>query len=149
MSFKKAHTSRKRVSISFLDDDGNPAVGRCKQAHKAECDMNNIIRKHDKTGLVTHVNTATQQYGDFTEVNEYQVNLNMIMEAREAFAELPSEVRKRFGNDPGQFFEYATNPDNLDGMIDLGLAIAPTPDEPLRVVFDQPQVDDLGTPKEA
>jgi phage internal scaffolding protein len=114
--------NRNRVTLDFVDEDGNQSIGLTEQSHKDECDINNIIRKYDKTGLITHVNNATAEYGDYTEINEYQESLNMVIKAQNAFDELPADIRKKFGNDPGAFFEFATNPDNVDGMIELGLA---------------------------
>jgi phage internal scaffolding protein len=132
MTIRKPYDGKRhRVSISFLDEEGNPAVGRTEQHHKSECDIDNIIRKYDKTGLISHVNTAVAQYGDFTEVNEYQESLNMVINAQNAFMELPSEIRKRFGNDPGEFFEFATDPDNHDELVKLGLANAKEVEKPI------------------
>ena len=103
--------------VDFTDIDGNPLPTPTQQHAKAECDINNILRQYDRTGLITHINTATAQYGDFTEVNEYQESLNMVMNAQEAFMALPSAIRKQFENDPGQFFEFATNPENQDAIL--------------------------------
>lgn len=123
--FRTAYGERKRVSVSFLDENENQLIGRTEQHHKASCDVNNILRKYDKTGLITHVNRSAASYGDFTEVNEYKVNLNMVMAAQDSFDELPSSIRKRFANDPGEFFEFVTNPANADEMVKLGLANPP------------------------
>lgn len=123
--FRTAYGKRNQVAVSFLDEDGNPLPTPTQQHLKAECDINNILRQYDKTGLITHVNNATAQYGDFTEVNEYQESLNRVIAAQDAFAALPSDVRKRFANDPGEFFEFATDPSNFDAMVDMGLAERP------------------------
>lgn len=112
-----------KCSISFLDEDGKYQPGRTEQSHKHDCDINSIIKKYDKTGLILHVNQAKAQYGDYTQINEYQQNLNMIIDAQDSFEEMPSSVRKRFGNDPGLFLEYISNPENDKEMIELGLAL--------------------------
>jgi phage internal scaffolding protein len=135
---------RHRVSMSFLDEEGNPAVGRTEQHHKSECDIDTIIRKYDKTGLITHVNSAVAQYGDFTDVNEYQVSLNMVIDAQNAFNELPSAIRKKFGNDPGEFFEFATDPDNYDELVKLGLANAKEVEKPVENV-EKTSTEGVGT----
>ena len=108
----------------LYDDNDCPRerASKTEQHHKSLCDINNIIKQYDKTGLITHVNKAIAQYGDFTEVNEYQESLNLVMEAQEAFNALPAAIRARFENDPGQFLEFATNPANADEMVELGLA---------------------------
>lgn len=95
-----------------------------QQHLKAETDINNILRQYDKTGLITHVNTAAAQYGDFTEVNEYRESLDKVIQAQNAFEMIPSHIRKRFGNDPGEFFEFVTDPSNFDALVEMGLANA-------------------------
>jgi phage internal scaffolding protein len=42
--------------------------------------------------------------------------------AEESFYRLPSKVRMKFDNDPLDFIDFASNPDNLDEMRELGLA---------------------------
>lgn len=115
---------RVRSSIDFLDENGEPAVGRTEQHHKDSTMIDTVLRKYDKTGLITHVNRATAQYGDFTTINEYQESLNLVMQAEDSFLELPSDIRKQFGNDAGAFFEFATNPDNANKLVEMGLAEA-------------------------
>lgn len=125
MNFKKPHKRVDRVQIDFRDEDGEPMVGRCKQSFKDQCDVHRIISQYDRTGLITHVNTATAEYGDYSEVNEYKESLERVIAANAAFMALPSDIRKRFGNDAGEFFEFASNPANGDALVDMGLAYAP------------------------
>ena len=87
-----------------------------------ECDIKTIIKKHDRTGIINHVNRGVAQYGDYSEVHEYREALDLINNAQESFMGLPADVRKIFDNDPGEFFEFATNPDNAERMVELGLA---------------------------
>jgi phage internal scaffolding protein len=127
----------KRVRLVFCDEEGNTYedgyTGKTEQSHKKMCEIDNILRQYDKTGLITHVNEAVAQYGDYTEINEYQDSLNMVIEAQSAFGDLPAHIRKKFGNDPGLFFEFATNPENKDELIELGLANAPIVEKPQEV----------------
>lgn len=118
---RKAYEKHERKSISFIDDEGNHD-GMTEQHHKSAVDINNIIRQHDRTGIITHVNRSVASYGDYTEVNEYQECLNRVIAADNAFSALPAHVREKFKNDPGEFFEFATNPENHDEMVELGLA---------------------------
>jgi phage internal scaffolding protein len=124
---KQFDGERKRVS---LDVKSESVV---QQAFKDECDVNRILKKYDKTGIITHVARAQAQYGDFTQVNEYQVALNTVIQAQASFEELPSSVRKKFGNDPGAFIEFVTNPANADEMVTLGLAQPKVEPEPMLV----------------
>lgn len=119
MEFRTAYGERNRVVLDCSEDEG-----RTEQHHKDACDVGQILARYDKTGLITHVSAATARYGDFTQANEYQESLNMVIRAQDAFDQLPAKVRKRFDNDPGAFFEFATDPANLDEMVSLGLAEA-------------------------
>lgn len=123
LKFKTPYDGQRyRVSISFLDENGEQAQGRTHQEFKDECDVNLIIPKYDRTGLLTHLNEAIAQYGDYSEVNEFQESMNLVISATENFMQIPSNIRQMFNNDPGQFFEFATNPANNEKMIELGLA---------------------------
>lgn len=132
---------RYKSQLVFLDAEGEylePVI--TEQCHKDACDVDNIIRQYDRTGLITHVNQAVANYGDFTLVNEYQESLNMVIQADNAFMDLPAKVRSRFGNDAGAFFEFATDPANSDEMVKLGLADAPVIPDPAPVVEPDPVV---------
>ena len=125
--FRKAYTAHERVSLVC------PEETRTEQHHKDATTITNILKQYDKTGLITHVNQAKAEYGDFTQVNEYQESLNMVIRAQNAFDELPSDIRKKFNNDPGEFLEFATNPDNQEEMVTLGLARAIQDPAPMKV----------------
>lgn len=112
-----------------------------KQAMKDECDINHIMKKWEKTGVIDHNNTYQGQYGDFTEVPTYQEAMNKVIQAEEMFMSLPSKIRKRFDNDPGQFIEAVNNPENHDEMVELGLIKDPGENKEVEVVEKQPKVE--------
>jgi len=96
----------------------------------ASTKIDNIIKKYDRTGIITLVNEAKAMYGDFTStVNEYQQALNLTINAQNSFQQLPSLIREKFRNDPGVFLEFATDPKNLPQMREMGLA-HPAPEAP-------------------
>jgi len=131
---KRAYDEHKRVGL----DTGSESM--TEQCHADECNINNILRRYDKTGMLTHVNNAIADYGDFSEVNEYKTSLNKIIQAQEAFENLPSAVRKKFGFDPGNYLEFVTNSENKEEMIKLGLANPEVKKEipEVRIVQDSP-----------
>ena len=97
-----------------------------KQAHKGECDINNILKKFRDQGVITHRNTFEGNYGDFTEVPlSYHDAMNQVREADEMFQSIPAHVRAEFQNDPGKFLEFVQNPQNAQKMYDLGLSNSP------------------------
>lgn len=113
---KTSVVDRRRVSISFAD---SPSM--TKQSFKEECDINHLIKRYKKTGVVTHLNALEAQYGDLGAV-DFQEAMDIVVRANGLFADLPSKVRKRFGNDPAAFLEFMNSSENADEMIALGLA---------------------------
>jgi len=92
------------------------------QSMAPECDINRIMAKWQKTGVIEHANQFQGQYGDFSEIPTYQEAMDKVIRGQEVFMTLPSSIRRMFDNDPGQFLEFATDPKNLDQMIEMGLA---------------------------
>lgn len=114
----------------FFTDPGEDE-GLVQQHMRDECDINIILARYQATGELTHIQQSAAQYGDFSEVLDFQSALHQIADAEAAFMELPAKIRDRFNNDPAQFINYATNPDNLEEMRELGLATPlPPPPEP-------------------
>lgn len=104
---------------------------RTKQSFKRECDINHILAKYRKTGLLDHVQKYQGRYEDITSAVDYQTALNVMLDAESAFNTLPSEVRKKFSNSPSDFLTFVSNPDNADEMANLGLI-------PKRPLVEQP-----------
>lgn len=96
-----------------------------KRAFKDECDINNIMARYQKTGLLEHVQTHQGRYGDFSDLPDYQTALNTVIQAEEAFGSLPSSIRKRFGNDPSEFLAFVQDAENREEMQRLGLIPSP------------------------
>nr|QJB20980.1 MAG: internal scaffolding protein [Microvirus sp.] len=55
-------------------------------------------------------------------VDDFQTALNKLNEARDQFASLPARVRSRFDNDPARFVDFVSDANNIDEMVELGLA---------------------------
>lgn len=91
-----------------------------EQSHKDSCNINSIIKKFDKNGLITHVSKIEAKYGDLTGLDFQSAN-NLVIKAMNDFMELPSKIRNRFKNSPEMFIEFMDNPDNRDEAIALGL----------------------------
>lgn len=98
-----------------------------KQSFKDETDINNIMAKYKNTGLIDHISDFKGSYGDFTNVQEYQLSLNQVLAAQESFEQLPSGIRARFNNSPSALMSFLENPTNLDEAVELGLVNRPTP----------------------
>jgi phage internal scaffolding protein len=96
-------------------------ISMTQQHMKDECDINNIMAKYQKTGLITHVAKYQGIYDDFTVMPDFKTAMDTMMDAQEMFLSLPSDIREKFDNDAGAFVEFATDSRNYDEMVDLGL----------------------------
>jgi len=106
------------------------------QQHFAEeSEINNILRSHDRNGIIEHIHRGNAIYADFSEITDLSDALHQIKEAQEEFLNVPSEIREQFKNDAGQFFKFASNPDNLDELVKMGLA---NPKESAAMPADNP-----------
>jgi len=91
-----------------------------QQHFKDECDINNILRQFNITGILPD-QAISPRYGDFTGISDYHTALNQVIAAEDEFMSLPAPLRARFENDPAQLIEFLDNPENKDEAIKLGL----------------------------
>ena len=65
-----------------------------QQHFKDECDIHNIISRHDRAGLIDNVQRGVAQYGDFSAVQDYSDALRLIKAAQGGFVKLPSDYEE-------------------------------------------------------
>lgn len=121
--FRSAFSSRSRVSYSTV----GPSLAQ--QSAKDECDINAIMRRYERTGLVDHVSTVQGRFGDFSNAMDYQSSLNAVMAAQESFMALPASLRAAFHNDPAALVAFVSDPENYDQAREMGL-VPPKVDTP-------------------
>jgi phage internal scaffolding protein len=95
-----------------------------QQHFKDECDINNILRQFNITGLLPE-QPISPRYGDFTGISDYHTALNQVIAAENEFMSLPANLRARFNNDPAQLIEFLDNSENKEEAIKLGLVNPP------------------------
>lgn len=97
------------------------SVSMTKQSHKDECDINLIIKRYQKTGIIQHITSQTPIYTDLPDTLDYQHSLAVLQEAEDAFATLPSVVREHFSNDPAAFLAAFSDPAQHAQLKEWGL----------------------------
>lgn len=117
-----------------------------RQSFNDECNINNIMAKFKKTGIIEHAKEHQGQYGDFTEVTDYHTALNHVLQAQDSFMSLPAQLRARFGNDPGEFLQFTDDPDNIDEMREMGLLPLPNASEEIDAAIVSEATVDPGKP---
>lgn len=121
-----------------------PEPSLTKQTFMEECDINNIMKRFENTGILPDLIKENPQYGDFSDPMDYQSALNTVLLAQEQFDALSSIVRERFNNDPQTFLEFTSNPDNSEELVKMGLATYPVPEptpEPQKVFIVNPDAN--------
>ena len=88
--------------------------GKTEQSHKKACDINNIMAKFVKTGVLEHEAKYKPQYGDFYSADDFTQSMYIVAEANSVFAELPAETRKEFDNDPAKYLAHIEEHGALD-----------------------------------
>lgn len=123
MTIRSAYSPPVKVAFS------SSAPSMTKQSFKRECDINHIMSRFQKTGVIEFAKRFEPRYGDATGV-DFRAAMQLIAEAKTMFQELPSSTRARFRNDPANFLEFVNNPANAAEARELGLL---KPEEPAPV----------------
>lgn len=110
-----------------LDCSDDP--GETQQHHKDSCDINYIVDRFTRTGVIDHLAAYGPRYGDFNGPDYLGAQL-IVKQAEEAFQALPARVRARFDQDPVKFMDYVhtIDPENPPAeFYELGIT---TPKKP-------------------
>jgi len=79
------------------------------QSFRDDADINCIIARYENTGVLVDPTvpvSRTPEFGDFSDMPDYQTAQNVIVAANNAFNSLSSKIRERFGNDPAAYFRF-------------------------------------------
>ena len=114
-SFRRAYDKPKRVRLKTYD-------ARTEQHHQDECDVNKILSQYIKKGVDVFTQKHDLHYADVTTGNDYHEAMNTIAKANSMFADLPSKIRNDFDNDPALFLDFVGDPENIDYLVERGLA---------------------------
>lgn len=109
-----------------MDEESLKSGLHCKdktlaqQQFRDEVDINTIVERFGLTGQMP-TDIREPSYGDYTGIFDYQSAMNVVVEARQAFMELPAKIRARFHNDPQEILEFLDDENNRDEAVKLGL----------------------------
>lgn len=113
--FQKPYEKRERVQVDFDE----PSL--TKQQFKSDCDVNLILKKYGRGGVVPRFDDLKPQYGDFVSVDDYHTALDRIIDSRASFDRLPAPLRARFKNDPALLLDFVSDERNYDEAVSLGI----------------------------
>lgn len=115
--FRNAYERGVKSGFSFEGDS------LTQQHFKDDCDVNKIIDRYTRTGVVPAelVQQSEGVYGDFSNVGDFLAAQQSVANARQAFEALPSSIRRRFNDDPAQLIAFMSEEKNYDEALKLGL----------------------------
>lgn len=112
-----------------------------KQEFKDECDINNILTQFKKTGIINHITQSQPLYTDLPDELDYQSSLSITAQASDAFATLPSAVRRFFNNNPAELLAALENPAMRGQLEELNILVGPgNPQPPGNPINNNPSV---------
>lgn len=120
----KTRYTHKTDKGTLFPKDNPKAVSRTQQHFLKETNINSIMAKFKKSGLLTNPltqSTIMPQFGDFTNISDYQTLQNKLASINSYFENLPAETRREFDNDPQKLMQFVSNPENKEKAIKLGL----------------------------
>lgn len=94
-----------------------------RQSEADSCDINKIMERFDRTGQLP-ISMKQPQFGDARIVG-FQEAKQIVIQAQEAFNELPAKARAHFGHDPQNMLNaLADNSEaNVNKLLEMGILI--------------------------
>ena len=137
MKFKINHTNATAEGIVFTE----PSM--TQQHFKDETMIDNILQKYAETGFLTDPFTPKRpiQFGDFSEVKDFQTAQNAIALATEYFESLPANVRASFSNSPQEFLNALNDPEQRSKLEELGFVVPEESQAPESTPQQTPSAD--------
>ena len=137
MKFKVNHTNATAEGIVFTE----PSM--TQQHFKDETMIDNILQKYAETGFLTDPFTPKRpiQFGDFSDVKDFQTAQNAIALATEYFESLPANVRASFNNSPQEFLNALNDPEQRSKLEELGFVASEESEAPASTPQQTPSAD--------
>lgn len=109
------YSPKSRLQIQF------EGQGLTHQSFKDECDINTIMGRYLKTGVLPENLTQREaQYLDVSDI-DFQAAAELVAGAKSLFEQLPSSIRNRFENDPAKLLAFTSDENNRREAAELGL----------------------------
>jgi len=120
--YQKSCNAKQRISGRFLyrriPGTKFNDISRTVQSEAIHCDINRIIEKFQKTGVIPFQTQGV--FGDFTKETDLMAHKAKIHLAKSKFEELSYELRNRFKN-VESLLDWLSDSNNKEEAIELGL----------------------------
>lgn len=93
---------------------------RTQQQFKDECDINVLMKRYERTGILPLGPDIPPQYADVSAM-DFTTSMNQVAMVRGVFSQLDAHTRARFENNPELMLEFIADPANEAEAVKLGL----------------------------
>lgn len=138
---------RNKFSTFAREPFVSTAPDRTQQHLRDEVNINNIIAKYNKTGIIEHVTRNRLKYGEFADLADYATNLDKVAKAQQSFETLPATLRNEFKNSIEGFFEFIRKPENKEQCVKWGIFDPPKDPKPAAPAAGEPSPQSTKTGK--
>jgi len=94
----------------FTRVDCSVLPSKTVQDEKDACDINKIVERFDRTGLVTHLAKGVPRMLDVSELGDFKSTADKVIAVEKWFEGLPAKVRQAFQNDARVMLERVNDP---------------------------------------
>lgn len=98
-----------------------------EQHHEKSCNINNIMARFTKTGVIDHINRHQANYGDVTGA-DFKAAQDLVAEQKSVFHELPAAIREQFDNDPANYLDLMMTDEGVEELREMLNPTEPTPE---------------------
>lgn len=119
MIIARSQYDERLVMASDLSFEGDKGV--TKQSDLKDCDINAIMKRYERSGVLPDLILKNGSYGDFSDAPTLQEAFEITRHAEEQWSLIDAHIRNRFDNDPVKFAAFANDEKNYDEMAKMGL----------------------------
>lgn len=115
-----AKAQQKRVRTRWDRTPVHPEIGGpglTEQHHARACDINTIMAKYVKTGVIEHIKRYEPTFGDVSET-DFSKSMQVVAQVCSEFEELPAFARDHYGT-PEKYLEAVSSPEGLEELRSL------------------------------
>lgn len=132
---ERFENNRRRISFDYSNC---PTMAEQHTAHLT--DINYLMEKYAPDELAAYLAARSSHRQeilghDFSQEPSLQDSMNVVVQSRKAFDELPDDVKMHFKNHV-EFLKFIDNPENTEKMIKLGIL---TKKEIEKIKIEEPQ----------
>lgn len=97
-----------------------PEETRTRQSERDACDVNKIMARFEKTGLLP-VDGRDAYFANVSQMGDFREAMEHVRLGERFFSQMPAAVRSRFDNDPAAFLDFVADPENEAELRSMGL----------------------------